>query len=288
MAGELTKFDGRNLGLYFSLRPGESADLEVISRASIAWVEAIRAAVQLVEPESDIRVKVVDADEGSLLLNAIIEWIDEQIDAGADWVDSLPRSRRLMIIFAVFMVFTAGPAYDTYFGDDEEVAQAAIDATLERIKADPDFLKKKKRFYREIEKDPAITGVGIKNDVSEAPAIYIESKHFAEAGGLWSDAQEDTQERTTSTVVDVVLVKPALVGEARSWEFEAPGIGKFNAIMQDGNVLRAMKDAGLPERLREGIPMKVRLEVREIASDGTWKIAPKGRVIKRVLSPQLD
>lgn len=287
MAAELTRFDGRHLGLYFSLRDGESADLEVIARASLAWVDALRAAVHAVDPAGDFRVKVIDADEGSLILNAVIAWLDERIDEGADWFEALPRPRRLMIVFAVFMIFTAGPAYDTYFGD-ESATPEQVEAAVNKIRADPEFKNKRKKFYRELEQDPAITGVGIKPDEHSPPIVYVESQHFAEAGGLWSDVQEDAQERMTSTIVDVVLVKPALVGEARSWEFEAPGIGRFHAIMQDGGVLRAMREAGLPERLREGIPMRVRLEVREIAINGAWKVASRGRVITHVITPQID
>ena len=287
MAGELTRFDGRHLGLYFSLRDGEAADLEVVARASLAWIEALRAAVHAVDANEDFRVKILDADEGSLILNAVIAWIDQRVEEGADWFDALPRSRRLMLVFAVFVIFTAGPAYDAYFGDDGATPEQ-VEAAVSKINADPEFRARRKRFYRELEQDPAITGVGVRADDHSPPMVYVESQHFAEAGGLWSDVQEDAQERTTSTIVDVVLVRPALIGEARSWEFEAPGIGRFHAIMRDAGVLRAMREAGLPERLREGIPMRVRLEVREVAIEGAWKIVPRGRAITHVITPHLD
>jgi len=34
-----------SISLYFQLKPGEKADLEVVATAALAWVEGLRAAI---------------------------------------------------------------------------------------------------------------------------------------------------------------------------------------------------------------------------------------------------
>ena len=65
-----------SISLYFSLKPGEKADLEVIATAALEWLESARAAAREIEPSAQIRVELVDADESSLRLNTILDWVE--------------------------------------------------------------------------------------------------------------------------------------------------------------------------------------------------------------------
>jgi hypothetical protein len=52
-----------DLSLHFKLKDGEKADLEVVAAAMLAWVDALRSAALTIDPSSELKVEIVDADE---------------------------------------------------------------------------------------------------------------------------------------------------------------------------------------------------------------------------------
>ncbi|MEY4161101.1 MAG: hypothetical protein RLZZ136_1722, partial [Pseudomonadota bacterium] len=134
----------------------------------------------------------------------------------------------------------------------------------------------------------SVTAVGIKDGGDSQPIFMIPNNRFAEAGGLWAVEDGGIQEQITQPVMEVILVKPALVHTPRSWTFKPDGLPEFDAVMRDGKVLQAIQDKKFPEQLREGIRMTIRLEVREVLVDGQWKAVRRGRSVMRVISPKLD
>lgn len=283
-----------NISLYFQLREGEKADLEIVSAAAIAWVESLRAVARAYDPDSDVKVELVDADEGSLIYNTIIDWFERNVEARIERFERgggrLPRTRKVALALALFLIVTGYPTYDFYFGEGDftDADREMLIELLERAKADPAVETSKRKFFRTIEREPAITAVGIKEDPEAAPLIVVTNDRFAEAGGLWATGEIDVPEQVTRPVLDVILVKPALVHTPRSWTFKPEGFPEFEAVMRDPQVLKAIQENGLPERLREGIPMTIRLEVREVLVDGQWKLVRGGRSVIRVISPKLD
>lgn len=286
--------DERPLSLYFKLRPGERADLEVAASTAIAWVGALRSAATALDPGYDLRVEIVNADEGSLIVNAVIRWIELSVDPKLKRLQRgykrSPRAAQLAIALAIFAIFNAGPAYEAYFGETglTPAEHAELHQAVQTIQSDHDFIEKQRKVFRSAERDPAIAALGVKERPQDPPLAIVESQHFAEAGGLWQGQQQDVQERTTTSVMEVVLVKPALVAAPRAWTFEQVGFPPFDAIMRDPAVLKAMGEKGLPERLRAGIPMKIRIEVHEVESNGEWKVGRGGRSVTHVISPSLD
>jgi hypothetical protein len=57
--------------------------------------------------------------------------------------------------------------------------------------------------------------------------------------------------------------------------------------MRDKKFLAALEDDQLRERLRVGIPMTIRLRVKEHKKDGAWVIKRKGRSVIEVISPKV-
>lgn len=55
-----------DLSLYFQLKKGEKADLEVVAAAALAWVDALRAAAIAIDPDAELKVEIVDAEDASL------------------------------------------------------------------------------------------------------------------------------------------------------------------------------------------------------------------------------
>ncbi|OYX72940.1 MAG: hypothetical protein B7Y81_04270 [Caulobacter sp. 32-67-35] len=84
-----------------------------------------------------------------------------------------------------------------------------------------------------------------------------------------------------------MLVRPTLTHTQRPWTFKVEGLPEFEAIMRDPVVLEAIGSGNYME-MREGIPMRLRLEVKEELVDGEWKVQRGGRSVVRVLAPGTD
>jgi hypothetical protein len=277
------------ISLYFQLKPGEKADLEVVAAAAIAWVESLRAAAQAIDPDADIRVELVDAEEGSLNLNALLEWfekhVERRLEGFARGGKRLPRTRKLAISLASFVVVTAIPTYEVYFGDSFDAHdRKEIDELLAIARKDEAVRAAQRKFYRAVEREPAITGVGVKESPTAQPMAVVPSSQFAEGGGLWEPRDAEVDTRTTYNVVDVVLVRPTLTHTPRVWTFKVEGLPEFDAVMRDPQVLAAIGEGHYID-MREGIPMTIRLQVREVLVDGQWRLERGGRSVVKVLSP---
>ena len=72
------------LNLYLELEPGQLADLEVVARASISFVEAVREVAYIVDPSVTIRLELESGTEGSLSLNSVIKYIKKQVSDPVD------------------------------------------------------------------------------------------------------------------------------------------------------------------------------------------------------------
>lgn len=280
--------DEGQLSLYFDLKEGEKADLEVVAQAAIHWVAALRAAALEIEHTATIRVELVDAVEGSLSLNTILDWAEDQLKRIETGSGRHPRLKKLAVAAAVFMVFTGGPTFDHYFGDDtvnlSDEDRERLDEFIRITSDKPAVEESRRKFFRAVEKDPAIRGVGVTEERGERPKNLIPSSQFAERGGLWI-SEEEEHFRTVWPVLDVTLVGPMLVSKPRSWKFRPEGLPEFSAKMQDPKFLAALEEDHVRERLRVGIQMTIRLKVEEQKIGGVWVVRRGGRSVVEVLSP---
>jgi hypothetical protein len=293
VSGRVVMGAGENLSLYFGLREGENADLEIISSAAIAWVETLRALAQAVDPSSDIRVSLVDVEQGSNVYNTVVEWFDRNVEPHLERIakgyeKAPPRSRHLVLTLAAFSVTTAYPTYDSLFGDDFDENDRALLQKIEReCRDNPAVETARQKFYRTVEREPSVTVVSIKEAPDSESIVTVSSSEFPAEGGLFA-VDSDQQERVTPSVLEVVLVKPALVHTPRSWTFKPDGLPEFEAVMRDAKVLQAIQDKGFPVAFKEGVRMTIRIEAREAFIDGQWKLVRGGRSVMRVITPKLD
>lgn len=285
---------GEKISLYFGLKEGETADLEIISAAAIAWVEAMRALAQAVDPGSDVRVNLVDVDQSSAIFNTVVEWFDRNVEPHLDRIATgaslaPPRSRRLIMGLAVFTITTAYPTYDAYFGDDfSSEDRERMKRIEEQTKDHPAVETARRKFYRAIEREPSINRVGVQEGPESAPIVVVDSAEFPRGGGLFIVQDGDVPERVNQSVLEVVLVKPALVHTPRAWTFKPDGLPEFEAVMRDALVLQTIQDKGFPMSMKEGVRMTIRLEVREVLVNGRWTLVRGGRSVMRVISPRVD
>jgi len=281
------------LSLYFDLKPGEKADLEVVAAAAIKWVEALRAAAREIDPDTNIKVELLDAEEGSLRLNTILEWMESQVARIQDGSGKYPRLKKMAIAAAVFVPLTGYPTYDFYFGDHAvELSQEdrqRLDDFIAITKGKPSIERPAQEFFRALEQDPSIKGVGVTESKDERPRTIIPSSEFPERSGLWSTPQVDIvdQKRTSYPIVDVTLISPVLVRKKLAWKFQPDGgMPAFTAKMSDERFLEALDEKHVKESLSTGIRMKLRLKVEEVNSGGVWE--PKKRTVVEVISPRAN
>lgn len=286
---------GQTLSLYFGVEDDAEVDLEIISSAAIAWVETMRALAQAVEPDSDVRVSLIDVDQSSRIYNTTVEWFDRHIEPHLDRVaagasKAAPRSRRLVLGLAAFTVSTAIPTLHDVLSDDySEEDRARMIRIEEQTKVSPAVNTARRKFYRTLEREPAIKSVAVQEAPKQAPIVMVRSGDFPIEAGLFGVQEGDIPERVTQSVLEVVLVKPALVHTPRSWTFKPDGLPEFEAVMRDALVLQTIQNnKGLPVVMREGVRMTLRLEVREVLVDGQWRLVRGGRSVMRVISPKLD
>lgn len=281
------------ISLRFGLAEGRTADLEIISAAAIAWVETLRAAAQAVDPDSDVRVELVTVDHSSAIYNVVGDWFKRNIDPISDRLatgyERTPKGRRLLLALAIFTITTAYPTYLAYFGDGFDDEDRALLKRIEEQTAKSAAVETaREKFYRTLERERAITSVDLREKPTSPPIVVVQSGEFPTEGGLFSVQDADAQERVTQAVLEVVLVKPALVHKPRAWTFKPDGLGEFDAVMKDAKVLQAIQDKGFPAEMKEGIRMTIRIEAREIMIDGQWKLKRGGRSVMRVITPKFD
>lgn len=283
--------DDNSISLYFGLKEGRHADLEVAAAAAIEWVQIVRAAAIAIDPEADIRVELIDASESSLRFNAIFDWAESQLEKIDKGSSRYPRLRKLAIALAAFVIIDAPDTYQQYFGEDKQIEiqetdRELLEEWLERMREADDLEKPKRRFYRTLERDPAIKEVGISESRESEPILKIPSTEFAERGGLWAIVEEEA-EYTSQSIIDVYLISPALVSKPRSWKFQPiDGSPEFNAVMRDRRFLEALQESHIQEKLRVGIQMKIRLEIAQEKINGVWRVKHMGRSVIEVLSPR--
>lgn len=279
------------VSLYFKLKDQRTADLEIISEAAIAWVETLRAVAQAVDPQSDVKVELVNVDQSSAIYNTLVDWFDRNVDPHLDRVargyDRQPRGRKLALALAIFAVSSAYPTYDAYFGDDYTTEDREMLKRIEeQTRHNPAVATARSNFYRIVERERTIEAVGIKDDPRSEPMVLVDSSSFEHDDGLFS-IEEDVPARVQQAVLEVVLVKPALVHTPRSWTFKPDGLPEFDAVMRDAKVLNAIQTKGFPSQMREGVRMTIRIETREVMVDGQWKLIRGGRSVMRVIDPKI-
>lgn len=280
-----------NLSLYFQLRPGERADLEVVSEAALHWVRATKLAALALDPNVQVRVGIVDAEEGSLRLNVAFDWLESQVSRIAIGSDRYPTLRAIAIGLAIFVATAvATPAIEELFYGEPTVSlsdedRQLIRELLERVRDEPEVKSEGRKFFRALERDPSISGTGLASSHDSDPNFIVPSKDFAIRSGLFEIVEEDYS-RTINPVVDVILISPVLVSRPRSWAFKPEGLPEFKATMKDRQFLAALEKDDVRERLRTGIKMTLRLAVKQVKSGDEWMDAPRGRAVIEVISPK--
>lgn len=286
----MTDDDGK-IVLQLGLKDGRNADAAVAAESLLAWIDLARDAARAIDPYADIRVELIAREEGSL--KQILKLIDDHaaiISAGAD---HFPYLKKAAIGLAI-AVATAGlstfveQALDT---DVQDVALSQTDRDLLRgmtdaIRESADASRSAMRFYRALDRDPAITNVVVKQAGDHGAAIVtIDRAQFAMRGGLYTSEAAPPAEQTRSEIWSVVLMQAPFYVSARHWGFSRDGV-RFSAQMADLEFLQAITDKTIPIGLQEGVRMEIKVEWKERELGKAWEYVPDSRKVVQVLSPR--
>lgn len=285
--------DQELVSLYLDLKPNEEVDLEVAAEAAIRWARALKAAAIAVDPQFEYRVQLVAAEPGSKRWLAKIErskpnQIAKQIKAG--W-DNTPLILRTGIALAVVLPTTAIPTYEYWSGSDGFTNQQKLEleAIIGKSADDPSVKNYKRQMFTEVQRDRNITGIGggVPDRENWRPTEIIPANQFPLGTGLFEVQDEPDEAKTVIQDLDVILVAPNLDNPKSTWTFRQEGIpGQIRALMSDAKFLAALEQSSVKQTFRTHIPMKIRLQIKQIKVDGEWKVKNRGRSVVEVISPE--
>jgi hypothetical protein len=266
--------DGETFSLYLDLFEGGTADLEVVSRASLAFVAALKEAAFVIDPSLEIKIALESGSEGSLTLNTIIKSLKALT----------PDKTTLRALIMVALGWFASDArqyldshlFDRYLASDSSLSQQQKDE-IRAIVAD--ILGKNvagtqvQSVYRELGQDPAIKGVGATTEKDVVPDHIVPRERFAERGG-GTIVESVTETRTTTAVRVITLISPVLIHADRGWRFSADGI-EFSAKIADKTFFEDALAGRTNIPLREGIHLTVEMKTDEIKEGGVWVVTKR-------------
>jgi hypothetical protein len=277
------------LSLYIALNEQTRGDLEVISRAAIAWSKMIREAAFVVDPSLEVRVELVSGTEGSINLNSLIRVVR---DIAGD------RQRLTAIALGVAMYFGAqaggwvvGKGYDalwdylrTHIGHETvgkmtPAETQQVEEIVQRIMAAKSVQERAAQVYTELPKDSNVVGVGVSLQPGERPAYIVPRDSFADRAGVKSVVEEVVSRRTETDTVTLALVAPVLSEGDYKWKFLF-GTKTIWALMDDPDFkARLSPGSNSAPRMTAGIQLVVDLETVQEMQNGVWVIMSQ-RIIK--------
>lgn len=286
------------ISIYLGLEQGRTASLEAVAEASLAWVAALREMVAIVDPGVTVEVEIVDGDRSSLWLNTLLRLCEAKLEQVEEGGAKFPRLWALarglaIIIVSTPIAITAEDVWRRVIGENPQVVELSEDTKadlIERFKLalKPDVAEEqKKQFFRALESDPRITGVGVANEPRSTPPPQVTSRDIFSQYVRTSTVDERTEGvRTRTETIEVTLVSPVLENAERSWRFRMPGLPEFGAVMRDREFLAAIEQGEVHEELRQGIQMEITVEFKDRFEGGVWRTVERNVI--EVSRPTFD
>jgi hypothetical protein len=272
-----------SISLYLELEPNRKADIEVVSRAALAFSAAVKEMAYILDPSIELRIELASGTEGSLSLNSVLRIIRNS---------AKQPSTPVWLIFVVLSWFASDiRSYETsklidqlLQGTDaaKHLTEEEIALVVERVRKsmESDVARDKVQvIFQEIERDEAIVGVGATTEPGERPKYIIPRELFWERSGAPGFVHTSTQKRSREDRVSITLVSPVLLPGRRKWRFSFHE-GEFGAQIKDEVFLDHILRGVLQIPLASGLILDAVLETKEEFQDGVWIV--KERSILKV------
>lgn len=259
------------LNFYIELEPGKLADLEVVAKSSLSFSEVVKEIAYVVDPSLVIRLEFESGTEGSLSVNSVVKFLRQQV------YDPFVRKT---VIIAVLVWFgqEAGSALlgDTVLGlikDDPAISEDDAERIAEKV---TEILERKigkksvQKVFREVKKDPNITGIGASNQKGAKPKSIVPKNEFSARSSDKIEEQEALHRVRTERMI-LTLISPVLQKSSNKWRFNS----------KDGNIYIGIKDEAFLDsivtgkadiKMKSGIVFLADVEIEEEFKYEVWNI----------------
>ncbi len=262
------------LTIYFDLSPDTRPTLGAVGSAMVQFEKMAGEAVFLMEPGVEFSMVYQYSAPGSL-----------RIIAGLRGLVTAERLRDLALVVATVLVTNAvghiqgkvmDEAIEAIVGEEETLSDEDIQRIAEAIRnveRSETVTAPRREFYRAVEPDQAITGVGAApNEKEERPAVVVPRSEFGDRSGavIEKAPDGDPEQRVLSERVEVVLANAPLIESKAKWRIFHKG-HQISVKMLDENFQQQLLDGTTQLRLAGGVILDVTLETTQIYADGVWQ-----------------
>lgn len=267
---------GVPLRLYYKLEEEQTANAEVVARASLAFIAGVREIAYVLDPMLVLQVGIEGHTEGSL-------WEDLLLLVGKakDEYDRHPL-RYYLAIAALAWIMTPPadrmrdnwwePFLEKYMPNASDEEKKAAKQAAELGGNGKVAAREKQQFYREVARDTSIIGVGANVDRAQPP-LLVPRADFPLYSGQTATI-DSALDRTTTGSMRVIILSPVLEVSNRRWKF-ATAQGEFGAAIKDRAFLERIVAGRTSVRMRGGVELDVQLETKERLIDGVWTITER-------------
>jgi hypothetical protein len=270
------------ISLYLDLNPDALPDLATVARAALAFDAAIKELSFVLDPGINIQVELDSGTKGSLKLNAILRTVKDKV-----------TDKKTLIAIATAVITWLAHDVRSYLTEQaiEEVISKDVGAHLspEEIKQIADQVAKAlkgrtgeraiREIYNELERDPAVKGVGATTNPDKKPRVIVPRDEFKTRGGSMISVDPQNETRTDTTDETLTLISPVLLDANRKWKFSLNGF-EFGAQVKDHQFLDEMLSGLHPVPMVSGIRMDVEMDTKLEKIGGVWAI--KDRTVTKV------
>jgi hypothetical protein len=276
------------ISLYLDLEDGQTADLETVARAALAFSATVKEVAAFIDPFIELRVELESGTQGSLSLNSFLKNLRPM---GGEELTLKAVAFVVLSWFSVHAVdWTFEKAMDAISGAE------AKHFTPEQRKELSDIVQKAvagraaepqaQQVYRELGADPAIKGVGATIESGRRPADIVPRSEFPARGHVSGPATPvEGGKRETVETVRVVLISPVLVPGKRRWKFRSTH-GEFGASIKDEKFLEEVLTGTTSIRMKAGIEMVIQLQTMQEFHRGIWENTERNVLhVERLIEP---
>lgn len=270
---------------------GRTPDAENVANALLAWIDLLKTAGSIIDPEADLLVGLTGVEHGSNIFKLSLTRLETFAGQVRDGASEYPLASKAAIGLAGMIgASVIGVGVASVMEEDPRIPDDQMAVFVEQTKLlreSVELQREQNRFFGILHDEPAIESIDVLRP--DRTAYYtVPREDFAARSGLWTGASESAVQQQASeprTVVwDVILLRPVLVDAKRRWAFVRDGL-EFSARMDDKEFLQAISAKTLPIPLAEGIRMRIEVKYREVYDGSVWLPVKGSHRVTRVLEP---
>lgn len=262
------------LTIYFDLSPDSRPTLGAVGAAMVQFEKMAEEAVFLMEPGVEFSMVYQYSAPGSL-----------RIIAGLRGLVTAERLKDLALVVVTILVTNGvghlqgkmmDDALEVIVGKEEKLSDEDIQRIAEAVRSverSESVAAPRRRFYRAVEPDQAIAGVGAAaNEKKERPSVVVPRAEFADRSGAIIDEAlaGEPEPRVLSERVEVVLANVPLIETKAKWRIFSNG-RPISVKMLDESFQHQILDGTTELRLASGVILDVTLETTQFYADGVWQ-----------------